>query len=304
MTKETSAAVLERDAEEARADLPEPAARASEDLALRHHVPADRSRGARANVDGFVIGPELRHQLLPAASRRTERPKSDPCGRDIRQAAAGVRICRRPPRSFSTARSAFWRASPSTFFGLLLVTFLIGRVVPIDPVLAVVGDRAPADVYERVRIELGLDQPLWQQFVIYVGEGAARRFRHLGPDLAAGARPTSAASFRRRSSSPPSPSSSASRSASRWASSRRCIAGRWPDHLVRVARPGRLFGAGLLARAGGAAAVLRASSTGSPGPGGSMSSTRTSSTPVTGVILIDACIAGELGIFGNALRHI
>ena len=56
-----------------------------------------------------------------------------------------------------------------TFFGLLLVTFLIGRVVPIDPVLAAVGDRAPAHVYERVRSELGLDLPLWQQFLVYVG---------------------------------------------------------------------------------------------------------------------------------------
>src|SRR5689334_21762128 len=55
-----------------------------------------------------------------------------------------------------------------TFFGLLLVTFLIARVVPIDPVLAVVGDRAPADVYAKARIELGLDKPLWQQFAIYV----------------------------------------------------------------------------------------------------------------------------------------
>jgi peptide/nickel transport system permease protein len=55
-----------------------------------------------------------------------------------------------------------------TFFGLLLVTFLIGRVVPIDPVLAAVGDRAPPEVYERVRIELGLHLPLHQQFANYV----------------------------------------------------------------------------------------------------------------------------------------
>lgn len=55
-----------------------------------------------------------------------------------------------------------------TFFGLLLVTFLIGRVVPIDPVLAAVGDRASEAVYERVRAEMGLDLPLWQQFLIYV----------------------------------------------------------------------------------------------------------------------------------------
>jgi len=55
-----------------------------------------------------------------------------------------------------------------TFLGLLLVTFIIGRVVPIDPVLAVVGDRASAEVYEQARLELGLHLPLWQQFLIYV----------------------------------------------------------------------------------------------------------------------------------------
>lgn len=57
-----------------------------------------------------------------------------------------------------------------TIFGLLLVTFLIARVMPIDPVLAVVGDRAPADVYEKARLDLGLDKPLWQQFAIYIGK--------------------------------------------------------------------------------------------------------------------------------------
>lgn len=57
-----------------------------------------------------------------------------------------------------------------TLFGLLVITFLIGRVVPIDPVLAAVGDRAPAEVYERVRQELGLHLPLWEQFAIYVGK--------------------------------------------------------------------------------------------------------------------------------------
>jgi len=56
-----------------------------------------------------------------------------------------------------------------TFLGLLLVTFIIGRVVPIDPVLAIVGDRAPEHVVERVREELGLNRPLYEQFVIYVG---------------------------------------------------------------------------------------------------------------------------------------
>lgn len=56
-----------------------------------------------------------------------------------------------------------------TFLGLLAITFFIGRVVPIDPVLAVVGDRAPRAVYEAARIEMGLDQPLLVQFFHYIG---------------------------------------------------------------------------------------------------------------------------------------
>lgn len=55
-----------------------------------------------------------------------------------------------------------------TLLGLLLVTFVIGRVVPIDPVLSIVGERATQAQYEAVRLSLGLDEPLWQQFFIYV----------------------------------------------------------------------------------------------------------------------------------------
>ncbi|CAH0341911.1 Dipeptide transport system permease protein DppB [Rhizobium sp. CECT 9324] len=56
----------------------------------------------------------------------------------------------------------------TTYLGLLAVTFFIGRVVPIDPALAIVGDRAPAHVVERVREELGLNLPLYEQFFIYI----------------------------------------------------------------------------------------------------------------------------------------
>ena len=64
----------------------------------------------------------------------------------------------------------------TTFLGLLAVTFFIGRVVPIDPALAIVGDRAPAHVVERVREELGLNLPLWQQFFIYVRQALSGEF--------------------------------------------------------------------------------------------------------------------------------
>ncbi len=56
----------------------------------------------------------------------------------------------------------------STYLGLLAVTFFIGRVIPIDPVLAVLGDRAPESVVERTRREMGLDLPLIEQFWIYL----------------------------------------------------------------------------------------------------------------------------------------
>ena len=57
-----------------------------------------------------------------------------------------------------------------TYLGLLAVTFFIGRVIPVDPVLAIVGDRAPEHVIERVREELGLNEPLPVQFAVYVGK--------------------------------------------------------------------------------------------------------------------------------------
>jgi peptide/nickel transport system permease protein len=51
-----------------------------------------------------------------------------------------------------------------TFLGLTCVTFFIGRVIPIDPVLAIVGDKASIETYNRVKIEIGLDQPIPVQY--------------------------------------------------------------------------------------------------------------------------------------------
>lgn len=57
-----------------------------------------------------------------------------------------------------------------TLFGLLLLTFFIGRVMPLDPVLAVVGPDADASTYQQVFREMGLDQPLWRQFLWYLND--------------------------------------------------------------------------------------------------------------------------------------
>jgi peptide/nickel transport system permease protein len=64
----------------------------------------------------------------------------------------------------------------TTLLGLVAVTFFIGRVIPIDPVIAIVGDRAPAQVYDRARQELGLDLPLAQQFWIYLKKAVTGDF--------------------------------------------------------------------------------------------------------------------------------
>lgn len=63
-----------------------------------------------------------------------------------------------------------------TYFGLLAVTFFIGRVIPIDPVLAIVGDRAPMSVVEQARKEYGLDLPIHEQFALYVKNAVSGNF--------------------------------------------------------------------------------------------------------------------------------
>jgi peptide/nickel transport system permease protein len=55
-----------------------------------------------------------------------------------------------------------------TFIGLLAVTFVISRVVPIDPVTSILGERATAAQIAEAREDLGLDQPMWWQFGVYV----------------------------------------------------------------------------------------------------------------------------------------
>lgn len=55
-----------------------------------------------------------------------------------------------------------------TFLGLVAITFFIGRVVPIDPVLSVVGDRATQAQYDAAEQAMGLDQSLIVQFFDYV----------------------------------------------------------------------------------------------------------------------------------------
>lgn len=53
-------------------------------------------------------------------------------------------------------------------FGVVTLTFIVARVIPADPARMVAGARARAEQIEAVRVELGLDQPLYVQYVRYV----------------------------------------------------------------------------------------------------------------------------------------
>lgn len=55
-----------------------------------------------------------------------------------------------------------------TLFGLLTMTFVIGRLMPIDPVLAVIGPDADASTYQQVFEEMGLGRPIWIQYFYYL----------------------------------------------------------------------------------------------------------------------------------------
>ncbi|MEZ5833579.1 MAG: ABC transporter permease [Dongiaceae bacterium] len=56
----------------------------------------------------------------------------------------------------------------TTLLGLLLVTFVISRFLPADPVLAVVGDHASESTIQAARVRLGLDKPIIVQFWLYL----------------------------------------------------------------------------------------------------------------------------------------
>lgn len=74
-------------------------------------------------------------------------------------------------RRFPRLRRLLGRALSvvTTLLGLMLLTFSMGRLLPADPVLAVTGSEVDRATYDRVYLELGLDQPVWWRFLTYVG---------------------------------------------------------------------------------------------------------------------------------------
>src|SRR5215216_4289303 len=54
--------------------------------------------------------------------------------------------------------------------GVTVLTFFLARVVPGDPAQMMAGMRASRDQVENMRKRLGLDRPLPEQFVLYLGD--------------------------------------------------------------------------------------------------------------------------------------
>jgi dipeptide transport system permease protein len=58
-------------------------------------------------------------------------------------------------------------AVPS-LIGVVIVTFLLTRALPGDPAAYFAGPAATKEAIEQIRVKLGLDKPLYVQFVRYV----------------------------------------------------------------------------------------------------------------------------------------
>src|SRR5512142_3292373 len=55
-------------------------------------------------------------------------------------------------------------------FILLTLVFVVLRVMPGDPVSAMLGGHAPESVIQQKKKELGLDKPIGAQYVDYLGQ--------------------------------------------------------------------------------------------------------------------------------------
>lgn len=222
--------------------------------------------------------------------------------------AASIPDQTRRARTFSEATSSlrnllgFILAVLLTFLGLMAITFFIGRVVPIDPVLSVVGDRATQELYDATRIELGLDKPLIVQFFAYVKDVATGDFgmsistnRPVAEDLArvfpATLEMATIGILIGVFFGVPMGVLAASKQ------------GSWVDQIVRVlALLGYSVPAFWLGLVG--LAVFYAGLGWVSGPGRIDIFYDGVVTPVTGLLLIDSLLAGDFEIFKNALGHL
>ena len=189
-----------------------------------------------------------------------------------------------------------------TFIGLTAITFVIGRVMPADPVLAIVGDRASNEVYQQVFLQLGLDKPIYIQYLRYLSQLMEG---DLGTSIMT-AQPV-AEDILRFFPATLELATIATLLGIFVGVPMGVLAavqqGRWPDHIVRVVGligySAPIFWLGMVALL-----IFYAKLDWVAGPGRLDVFYDGIVEPSTGILLIDAAMAGEWEIFDNAVTHL
>ncbi len=58
-----------------------------------------------------------------------------------------------------------------TLIGITICTFGFVRLIPVDPILAMAGERGvTAERYAELVVKYGFDRPIWEQYLIYLGQ--------------------------------------------------------------------------------------------------------------------------------------
>jgi peptide/nickel transport system permease protein len=61
-------------------------------------------------------------------------------------------------------------AAIPVLFGLSIILFAFIHLLPGDPASALLGQHATPELTAQIRVQLGLDKPLWQQYLQYMGQ--------------------------------------------------------------------------------------------------------------------------------------
>ncbi len=67
-------------------------------------------------------------------------------------------------------------AAVPTLLAVLTLVFVIVRIVPGDPALVILGDQATPEAAAAVRARLGLDRPMWEQYLTFLGRALTGDF--------------------------------------------------------------------------------------------------------------------------------
>ncbi|HJN14181.1 MAG TPA: ABC transporter permease [Armatimonadota bacterium] len=59
-----------------------------------------------------------------------------------------------------------------TLLGTSVIVFVIAHAIPADPAVTYAGPQADAETLDNIRREMGLDDPLWQQYLRFLGRAA------------------------------------------------------------------------------------------------------------------------------------